>query len=86
MCELTKLRWRCRRGMREMDLLLEGFLNYHYTSVSPRLQQAFVKLLDEIDQDILDWVMQRRPCPERYMELMPLLQKYSGARTDQPDN
>ncbi|MDZ7736370.1 MAG: succinate dehydrogenase assembly factor 2 [Gammaproteobacteria bacterium] len=70
MSELAKLRWHCRRGMREMDLLLGGWLDEHYSRASPELQQAFSTILEELDQDILDWVMQRRPCPPQYAELV----------------
>lgn len=73
MSELAKLRWRCRRGMREMDLLLGNFLEQHYVEAHGEVQQAFNRILEEIDQDILDWIMQRRPCPPEYASLIPQL-------------
>jgi antitoxin CptB len=39
------LRWRCRRGMKELDLLLERFLQDHYAAVPRKHQQAFERLL-----------------------------------------
>jgi len=39
------LRWRCRRGMKELDVLLERFLQGRYTQASLRHQQAFERLL-----------------------------------------
>lgn len=75
----AKLRWRCRRGMREMDILLGDFLETHYAGLPPDLQDTFVALLEEIDQDILDWVMQRRDVPEHYTELVRLLRRSRSA-------
>lgn len=77
--DLNQLRWRCRRGMREMDILLGGFLETQYTRLPPELQQAFSALLEEIDQDILDWVMQRRETPEHYTELIERLRGHRAA-------
>lgn len=70
MNQLSKLHWRCRRGMREMDLLLGGFLEQYYPAASIELQQSFTALLDEIDQDILDWIMQRQAPPAHYIDII----------------
>lgn len=59
--------------MREMDLLLGNFLEQHYVEAPGEVQQAFNRILEEIDQDILDWIMQRRPCPPEYASLIPQL-------------
>ena len=40
------LRWRCRRGMRELDVLLERYLRERYPSAPAAEQQAFAALLD----------------------------------------
>jgi antitoxin CptB len=55
--ERSRLLWRCRRGIREMDIVLQGFLNESYDSLNDVDKQSFVKLLDESDLDILNWIM-----------------------------
>ncbi len=55
-----RLRWRCRRGMRELDILLSGFLEREYPKLAPEQQQAFASLIECQDPDILDWLMDRR--------------------------
>jgi antitoxin CptB len=55
--EFNRLRWRCRRGMRELDALLMRFLDLHYTSSSPAEQAAFRELLSLPDPDILGLLM-----------------------------
>ena len=55
--ELRALTWRCRRGMRELDQLLVGYLHDHYADAEPRLQQAFVQLLELQDPVIFGYLV-----------------------------
>ncbi len=52
MSELSRLKWRCRRGMLELDLMLGGFLDNCYESESASVQQAFQELLGYQDQQL----------------------------------
>ena len=45
----AQLRWRCRRGMRELDLLLLRYLDNVYARAPNAEKSAFVRLLDEPD-------------------------------------
>jgi antitoxin CptB len=47
--ELGRLRWRCRRGMRELDVLLRRYVDERYSSASCEQQRAFRELLDAPD-------------------------------------
>ena len=51
--EMSRLRWRCRRGMRELDMLLLGYIENHYVNAVPAEQKAFRHLLTTPDPDIL---------------------------------
>ena len=57
--EKSKLLWRCRRGIREMDIVLQDFIHQQFDGLSEQDQASFRKLLDEADLDILNWLMQR---------------------------
>lgn len=50
---LRRLRWRCRRGMRELDALLMGYADTRYPQAPPVEQTAFADLLNMPDPDIL---------------------------------
>ncbi len=50
-----KLLWRCRRGMRELDVLLERFARERYEHVSSEERRAFARLLDLPDPDLADY-------------------------------
>ncbi len=53
----ARLRWQCRRGMLELDLLLNAFLDNGYTKLSIRQQQVFQALLEYPDQTLYDLLM-----------------------------
>ena len=50
--ELSRLRWRCRRGMRELDVLLMAYLENRYATAPETEQAAFRELLSLQDPDI----------------------------------
>ena len=57
--ELKRLKWRCRRGMRELDQLMERFLERAYAGSSERERELFLKLLDTEDDILWRWCMGR---------------------------
>jgi antitoxin CptB len=56
---MQRLRWRCRRGMLELDLMLRGFLERGYASLDADGRAAFDELLNYADQDLLEFLMGR---------------------------
>jgi antitoxin CptB len=53
------LRWRCRRGMRELDVLLDRYLRERYPCAPESEQQAFEALLDLPDPQLHAYLMRR---------------------------
>ncbi len=56
---LSKLRWRCRRGMKELDVLLLGYLERCYETAPTEKQQAFAHLLDCQDPQVMAYIVGR---------------------------
>ncbi|TPE51869.1 succinate dehydrogenase assembly factor 2 [Maribrevibacterium harenarium] len=54
-----RLQWQCRRGMLELDLLLEPFLDEVFLSLDEADRQRFYRLLECEDQEIFPWFMQK---------------------------
>lgn len=54
---MSRLRWRCRRGMLELDLLLQGFLDNGFAELDEVEQQLFIDLLELPDQDLFENLM-----------------------------
>ena len=57
--QLERLRWQCRRGMLEVDLLLNRFLQTGYAQLTDEDKRRFVILLEYPDQVLLAWLMGR---------------------------
>jgi antitoxin CptB len=63
--DAARLRWRCRRGMRELDQLLGWWLDARYPHASDADKAAFSVLLDEQDPQLWDWLSGREASPRR---------------------
>ena len=57
MAELSKLRWQCRRGTKELDLLLMNYLETRYLSSSEQRQAQFIALLALEDDELMPVLM-----------------------------
>ena len=54
---LSRLRWQCRRGMLELDLMLQPFVEDSYHRLLTTEQDAFKLLLNSPDQELLEYLM-----------------------------
>ncbi|MFN2334428.1 MAG: succinate dehydrogenase assembly factor 2 [Wenzhouxiangellaceae bacterium] len=57
--EISRLRWRCRRGMRELDVLLERWLDRRWQKASVSERACFERLLAFEDDQLWDWLTGR---------------------------
>ena len=57
---LSKLRWRCRRGLLENDLFIERFFKRFDSSLTVRQADALNFLMDLSDNDLLDLLLSRK--------------------------
>lgn len=72
--DLKRLRWRCRRGLLENDLVLERFLELYGSRLTQKQGQAFGRLLDYGDKELWDLVIQRsEPGDPDLVEMVELL-------------
>jgi antitoxin CptB len=60
--ELNRLRWQCRRGLLELDLVLERFLARHGDRLQSEHLSSFQTLLNFSDNEIWDLVRGRTEC------------------------
>ncbi|MBK1716823.1 succinate dehydrogenase assembly factor 2 [Thiocystis violacea] len=68
--EIRRLRWQCRRGMLELDHLLDRFLDLGYADLTTAERIGFVALLGEQDQRLSDWFMARAEPPDPGMRAL----------------
>ena len=76
--ELSKLKWRCRRGLLENDLFIERFFKRYEASLTVDQAQAVTDLMDLSDNDLLDLLLARKEpqgalATADVMALLPLM-------------
>ena len=57
---LSKLRWRCRRGLLENDLFIERFFARHQATLTEPQARALQALMELSDPDLLDLLLARK--------------------------
>ncbi|WP_293663177.1 succinate dehydrogenase assembly factor 2 [Rhodoferax sp. OV413] len=61
---LSKLQWRCRRGLLENDLFIERFFQLHSATLTVRHADALSALMELSDNDLLDVHLARKTLPQ----------------------
>ena len=57
---LSKLHWRCRRGLLENDLFIERFFKRYEATLTVRQAEGLEALMDLADNDLLDLLLARK--------------------------
>jgi antitoxin CptB len=57
---LSKLKWRCRRGLLENDIFIERFFNRFELTLTVKQAQALSDLMELSDNDLLDLNLARK--------------------------
>lgn len=75
---LKRLRFRAwRRGFKEADLILGPFADKYGQRLTAEQLDAFETLLDQPDQDLYEWIIERRPTPTEFDgEVMRMLKQF----------
>jgi antitoxin CptB len=68
--EDSRLRWRCRRGMRELDQLLTWYLERRYPAAPDAEKKSFAALLDEQDPELWNWFSGRTEPPDAWKRIV----------------
>lgn len=73
------IRWRLRRGMRELDILLEGFYEACYPDLPDPARRAFVALLECEDDDLWAWLTGRdMPARDDLADAVRRIRRHAG--------
>lgn len=74
-----RLRWACRRGMLELDLVLLPFLENLYPDLPEGQQQLFQQLLESEDQDLFNWFLKKSdPSDAGLLEIVTVIRSNTG--------
>lgn len=75
----ARLSWHCRRGMLELDLILQHFLNTQVDSFTDSEVEMFDLLLSYTDPELLSWFMGQADPDD--LALMPLVLRLREFKT-----
>lgn len=64
---LRRLRWRCRRGMRELDQLFGRYIDQEWTGASEAERGVFLRLVESEDDKLWRWFTALEQCPDDEM-------------------
>jgi antitoxin CptB len=67
---LGRLRWACRRGMLELDVLFMPFVENGFAELDEKHQLIFERLLTCDDPDLYAWFMGHLPCADQELKAM----------------
>ena len=71
--KLAKIRWACRRGMLELELMLQRFCDTTYLSLSPEKQALFAELLESSDQDLQRWLLGMEAATPKFQDMILII-------------
>ncbi len=66
----ARIRWACRRGMLELDVLFMPFVEEAFDSLSAQQQAVFQRLLEADDPDLFAWFMGHQECQDLELRQM----------------
>ncbi len=81
--EYARLLWATRRGMLELDLLLGPYAREIYPSLPEEDQIHFQALLAQEDQSLFDWLMEKKPAPALFFDLIAAIRNYARDRKNE---
>ncbi|WP_372869888.1 succinate dehydrogenase assembly factor 2 [Shewanella sp.] len=67
---IARVRWACRRGMLELDVLFQPFVEQYYEALSDADKAIFVRLLECEDPELFAWFMGHEKCQDPELAAM----------------
>jgi antitoxin CptB len=71
--QISKLKWKCRKGVRELDILLSKYIETSYDILSPKEKDIFVEFIEKDTYEILDILMNKKNSNEKFINIIAAL-------------
>jgi antitoxin CptB len=68
--DLSRLKFLCRRGMKELDVLFTRWLTHRYPTASPAERWIFVRLLEREDPELWSWIVGQTDTPMEFADVI----------------
>ena len=65
-----------RRGLQELDLVFTPFVEERFTELNQEDKVSFLELLDNNDVDLMDWIINEKPTPREFNNIVIQVKNY----------
>ena len=72
-----KARWRSRRGLLELDLILVPFAENCFAGLTEPLRREYLDLLSVDDVDAYAWIVTNKRAPKRHEDIVTVIKRFS---------
>ena len=79
---LNKLRWKSRKGLRELDILLQNFISHEYKELSDYQKRIFEEVLEIETYDLLNAITGKSSYNEEYEPIIKKLYNLSSLKNE----
>ncbi len=79
-----RLRWACRRGMLELDLLLSPFYDNCFHQLTETHKAEFEKLLSFQDQQLYNWFLGIESADVEVQQIIEIIKRYRNVEVENP--
>ncbi len=77
MKEFERARWRCRRGLLELDIVLQRFMDQYYRQLNTQELEQFERLLSLPDNDLWELIAERQELADKELQRVLTLLRIS---------
>ena len=65
-----------RRGLQELDLVFKPFVEERFSELNQEDKVSFLELLDNNDVDLMDWIINEKPTPREFINIVIQVKDY----------
>ncbi|MEC9206276.1 MAG: succinate dehydrogenase assembly factor 2 [Pseudomonadota bacterium] len=81
--QLSKLRWKCRKGIRELDILLTNYLENIFIKLNKEEKEVFVEFINIDSYEMFNIVFKNKPFNKKFLKIVKNLNLSSKSNRDE---
>jgi antitoxin CptB len=70
---ISEVRWKCRKGIREIDILLSKYMEEIYQDLVDEQQEIFIEFIQQDTYEILDILVNNKSFDTKFINLVGAL-------------
>tara|TARA_Y100000782_G_C10030677_1_gene200948 strand:+ start:153 stop:383 length:231 start_codon:yes stop_codon:yes gene_type:complete len=70
---ISEVRWKCRKGIREVDILFSKYMEEVYRDLTPEQQKIFIEFIQQDTYEILDILINNKSFDTKFANIVDAL-------------